>query len=273
MGLFHSSQLTVESIASRPLLLRAKGQQLAFGVDAPQSIRIQREERTLVVEGERGRFKAAGLQFTARQGGDSCFILSMPGKLRRRYCGKLRITASGRELLPVVEMELETAVASIVAAELPAGTPLEALKAQAVVARSYLVAGKHRHAAAEFCDTTHCQFLREPPPSSSAAGRASLATRGLVLKWQGAAFAAMYSASCGGRTHTAAEAGLPPAEYPYFPVECPYCRRDAPGRGHGVGLCQSGAAAMARQGQEYREILSHYFPNTTIGSLSLAGEP
>ncbi len=36
------------------------------------------------------------------------------------------------------------------------------------------------------------------------------------------------------------------------------------GWGHGVGLCQIGAAAMARAGHTYREILSFYYPATTL---------
>jgi len=38
------------------------------------------------------------------------------------------------------------------------------------------------------------------------------------------------------------------------------------GFGHGVGLSQWGALAMARQGKNYREILSHYYPNTQLVS-------
>ena len=37
------------------------------------------------------------------------------------------------------------------------------------------------------------------------------------------------------------------------------------GWGHGVGLCQIGAAVMASKGYTYREILSHYYPNTKLG--------
>lgn len=36
------------------------------------------------------------------------------------------------------------------------------------------------------------------------------------------------------------------------------------GWGHGVGLCQIGAAMMAEKGYSYREILQHYFPGTTL---------
>jgi SpoIID/LytB domain protein len=36
------------------------------------------------------------------------------------------------------------------------------------------------------------------------------------------------------------------------------------GWGHGVGLCQIGAAVMASKGYSYTEILEHYYPGTTI---------
>ncbi|MFZ5468268.1 MAG: SpoIID/LytB domain-containing protein [Myxococcota bacterium] len=36
------------------------------------------------------------------------------------------------------------------------------------------------------------------------------------------------------------------------------------GLGHGVGLCQHGALAMAHQGLDYRRILAHYFPERTV---------
>lgn len=36
------------------------------------------------------------------------------------------------------------------------------------------------------------------------------------------------------------------------------------GWGHGVGLCQIGAAVMACQGIGYREILAHYYPGTEV---------
>lgn len=39
------------------------------------------------------------------------------------------------------------------------------------------------------------------------------------------------------------------------------------GWGHGVGLCQIGAAVMASRGKDYREILRHYYPKTTTRGL------
>ena len=39
------------------------------------------------------------------------------------------------------------------------------------------------------------------------------------------------------------------------------------GWGHGVGLCQIGAAVMASQGKGYREILAHYYRGTALSPL------
>jgi SpoIID/LytB domain protein len=39
---------------------------------------------------------------------------------------------------------------------------------------------------------------------------------------------------------------------------------DGKGWGHGVGLCQIGAAVMASQGYTYKEILQHYYPDTEL---------
>ena len=47
------------------------------------------------------------------------------------------------------------------------------------------------------------------------------------------------------------------------------CIRDRHGAGwgHGVGLCQIGAAVMGEKGYSYREILSHYYPGTDVTKL------
>lgn len=40
------------------------------------------------------------------------------------------------------------------------------------------------------------------------------------------------------------------------------------GWGHGVGLCQIGAAAMSDKGYDFRAILSHYYPNTELKNIN-----
>lgn len=321
-GLFHSSQFAVEASPAFPMLVDSGQQQFVAGAGVHQSIAVRRNGRKIIVEGAGLRIVGERFTFGARAGGEAEFVLAVPGKLRRRYRGNLTITAGKAELIAVVEMELETAVASIVAAESLPDAPLEALKAQAVVSRSFLVSGGQRHLFADFCDTTHCQFLREPPPASSRAALAVRTTTGLVLAWKGRPFAAMYSASCGGHTHSLAQVGAPTVDYPYFSVECAYCRRkperwssqvskkdadalvpsseheriqaarklgwnilpsnsftqsdgvsdvvlNGVGRGHGVGMCQRGASGMALDGKDFRTILAHYFPNTTIEPVAM----
>ena len=39
------------------------------------------------------------------------------------------------------------------------------------------------------------------------------------------------------------------------------------GLGHGVGLCQWGSREMAQRGLDYRTILEHYYPHTSIGGI------
>ena len=39
------------------------------------------------------------------------------------------------------------------------------------------------------------------------------------------------------------------------------------GYGHGAGLCQWGAKALADEGRGYREILSHYYPGAELQQL------
>lgn len=240
--------------------------------------------------------------------------IGVPGRIERAYPGAVTVTSAGGRLRAVVTMPLEMAVASAVAAEAP-HAPLEALKAQAVVARSYYLALQPRHGDCDFCDTTHCQFLREAPGSGHPATQAAAATRGMLLLHDGHHFGPMFFRSCGGATLTAQQAGLDGSLYPYFAVSCPACkvspfrwearlpREEAArlpsetarielgrrygwnriasnsftrtedgegvilrgaGEGHGLGLCQRGAAFLARSGQDYRAILSHYFPRTAM---------
>jgi stage II sporulation protein D len=245
------------------------------------------------------------------------FVLSVPGKIQRRFRGAAEIRASAGALIPILVTDLEIAVASALAAETAAGTPVEALKAQAIAIRSYYVAGPARHEGYDFCDTTHCQFMKAAPEKTSATALATAETRGLILTYEGSPLEALFSASCGGRTRTLAEAGMQAGPYPYYAVECEACRRRAPvwtrsisaqfadlvlnhseshrlelgrifgwsmlpgntyaavrhgdvitvqgrGEGHGVGLCQLGAKAMATGGVHHREILNHYYPNTVL---------
>ena len=112
----------------------------------------------------------------------------------------------------VAEMALEDYLPGVVAAEMPADFPSEALKAQAVAARSYALycAGGRKHGEADVCtDFACCQaWLDEPAREArwgaDAARCAALIesavreTAGQILTWEGApVFAAFHSSSAG----------------------------------------------------------------------------
>jgi len=241
-GLFHPVELEVQP---------ARGCVLAV-VSANGARRI--------LEGSESAHLDAPVRVTGRGGAEASFLLSVPGKIQREFRGTLEVRRQQGHLLAIVTMDLETAVASIVAAEGP-GAPMEALKAQAVVARSFLLASHGRHAGYDFCDTTHCQYLKGPPAARSRSKRAQETTLGMTLEYQGRVLAALYSANCGGRTRSLAEAGWRVDGYPYFAVDCPAHGAAA---GHRIGMCQTGAAWMARHGAGFRDILALYFPAAVV---------
>jgi peptidoglycan hydrolase-like amidase len=193
------------------------------------------------------------------------FLLEIPGVIRRRYFGVLAITSVGQLLRPIVTMDSETAVGSIIGAELPVrGTPVNALSAQAMAARSFLyaAASRARHSGAQFCDTTHCQFLRAPAAEGSLVEQAVRATNGLLLSSGSFVIPAHYSAACGGQTDSAEL-----DDYQYRSVVCEPCRRDGiRRRGHGLGLCQTGAISLARSGWHWQDIVAKYYPACVIRS-------
>ena len=316
-SLFEPYELTLQS--TDPLLLRLDGRPYILPPDAgPLCTRRLADCRIAVgLAGE--VFSGSHLSAAAISGGPGRFTLAVPpsakhGGIRRDFRGTLEVRASPRHLEPIVSMDVETAVASIVSAETPPDAPPAFLMAQAVASRSFLRAARTAHTGFDFCDTTHCQYLRSPAAAGSPAGVAAARTLGLCLNYgalnfEGRPIAAMYCRSCSGRTRSLAELGLPVGEYPYYVVDCEFCLRhpetwerdfhqtltlgsergrlaydrihgwsaipsnsftqrqnqvEGRGIGHGLGLCQRGAEAMAHEGANFNEILAHYYPNTAI---------
>ena len=274
-SLFHPAQLEIRPAGAAALLVTSGQTRVILnGEPGHTAATVELNGGRMFLNGN----PAQSIRVAARDGGPVDFMLSVPGKIARRYQGILDVSTDATRLVPVVSMDIETATASIVAAESPPDAPIEALKAQAVVARSFLAAAGRRHRDYDFCDTTHCQFLRQPPAPDSSAFIATRATRGLILTWRGAPLPAMYSSYCGGRTRSLHDAGLSSEGYPYFAVSCTYCRRSVvaarrlgyAGRRapQAVGMCQFGAAGMAAEGASYAGILRHYYPETELADIS-----
>ena len=131
------------------------------------------------------------------------------------------------------QMELDEYITRVVLGEVPAGFEMEALKAQAVAARTYtLYCGQtsERHPMGAVCtDYRCCQAYREPEEYLDQGGneegiqrvrRAVQETAGEVLCYQGELIVATYFASSGGVTEDAEEVWG--QAFPYLtPVESP----------------------------------------------------
>ena len=115
------------------------------------------------------------------------------------------------------ELTLESYVEGVTAAEIPADFPREALRAQAVAARTYALCKLSRgrsdaHPDADLCDDyRHCAAYRSPAVSVfgtdelSAIRAAVLDTEGEILTSEGAPIAAVFHCVSGPRTESAAD--------------------------------------------------------------------
>ena len=128
--------------------------------------------------------------------------LQVEGKAYRGIV-ELRISPYGT-VRAINWIEPETYLRGVVPAELgPEIWPqLEALKAQAVAARTYLEAnlGQFAKEGFDLCATPRCQAYEGMKVEHVLSDRAVADTRGEVLRWEGAPIDALYTATCGGHT-------------------------------------------------------------------------
>jgi len=156
------------------------------------------------------------------------FTLSVPGRIQRDFFGQVEVIMRRGVLVPRVTVEEESAVLQILRSEMSDGRQMEALKAQAIIVRTYLQTspGRHRSEGIDFCDTTHCQFFADVAAVGDRFSQAATATRGLVLTFLGKPFQPLYTAACGGQT-LAGFTGSNRAErgsgYSYRSVSCNFC--------------------------------------------------
>jgi stage II sporulation protein D len=261
------------------------------------------------------------------------------GSTRVRGDVVVRVFRNRLQLINVIP--LEEYLTAVLGSEMPPSFPLEALKAQAVAARTYALFKKLEaydqpfHLGSSVLHQVYGGTSRETPRTREAVA----ATRGEVLTFDLAPVEAYFHASCGGHTETGFEAlGR---DLPYLKsVDCPCGRlpasrwsttvqynelgdgarelqvvsRSPTGRarkirlgskrvvdavtfrqqlgytrlksldfdvddnrgavhlkgrgfGHGAGMCQWGAKALADDGWDYRRILTHYYVGAELQQL------
>jgi stage II sporulation protein D len=140
---------------------------------------------------------------------------------------RVRTTSQGKRVTLAMPIE-EYVLASVLSEVAPPRGDLLVMKriyeVQAIVARTYAVANRGRHAAEGFdlCDTTHCQLVDLERPMTSRwanlAREALRATDGKLLYYDNAPASALYHADCGGYRASAADVWGGPA-VPYLTSE------------------------------------------------------
>lgn len=134
----------------------------------------------------------------------------------------VRVRVDGR----VRPAPAETYVEWVLAGEMGGVAEGEALRAMAIVARTWARtnAGRHRAEGFDFCQTTHCQRLA-PADVTARIRQAVEDTAGMTLWYRGRHADVFHSADCGGRTASAGEI-WPGMARPYLPSkEDPWCVR------------------------------------------------
>jgi stage II sporulation protein D len=161
------------------------------------------------------------LQFQAR--GQLLTLWTPAGQ--RTYRGKLRAASpsagsTARDTVNVVG--LDDYVKGVIADEMPASWHPEAVRAQAIAARTYAAwsRAENRKRYYQICDTTSCQVYGGVAAEHPAASAAVTATAGQVLTFEGTPAFTQFSSSSGGWTSA--------GSVPYLPAQAdPYDAHDA----------------------------------------------
>ena len=144
-------------------------------------------------------------------------ILFLPGtaplELDRAYRGQIAVSVTGTKLDAVNVLGLEQYLQGVVAQEMPSAWPDEALKAQAVAARSYALAHRLSGKPFDLYADVRSQVYGGVPGEQPRTTAAVQATKGEVLLWEGKPIDALFHSTSGGRTLDAVEVFGKPVPY------------------------------------------------------------
>ena len=183
----------------------------------------------------------------------------------RWYRGKLLIKNINGKLTVINDISLEDYIKGVVPSEMPSSWEIEALKAQAIAARSYALAnlGKQAKYGYDLKDNTEDQAYNGAGAETDKTNRAVEETEGLVLTYDMKIISAYYSASAGGMTNTNAWGSNVPYLHSVFSFDDNVAKN-----GHGVGMSQHGANNLAKQGYNAYQILQYFYQNVKFAKLN-----
>ena len=171
----------------------------------------------------------------------------------------------------IKEIELEDYVRCVVASEI-GNASLEACKAQAVACRTFAVQRGVLDGKVISDDASKAQAFRADRTNYKNCNAAVEATKGEVLMYGGKYIGAYFSHSNGGRTYSCEEVWGSKRNYLIARKDEWTLASGVKKNGHGIGLSQVGAKYAGEHGIGYREILSFYYPYTTLKKLEIKQE-
>ncbi|HUQ23247.1 MAG TPA: SpoIID/LytB domain-containing protein [Gaiellaceae bacterium] len=121
------------------------------------------------------------------------------------YRGQLEVGVNGQKLSAINSIGLEQYLAGVVPREMPSAWPAEALKAQAVAARSYALAHRLGGKGFDLYADVRSQVYGGVGAEHPAATAAIEATAAEVLLWEGKPIDALFHSTSGGKTLAAEE--------------------------------------------------------------------
>lgn len=156
-----------------------------------------------------------------RQSNESEHLVSYNGKLYRgflwiRPCFEQTDASRSQLYFQVINVvDVEDYLLSVLPSEMPSSWPQEALKAQAIAARSYALAniGKYRSRDFDLKDTVDDQVYSGVQAEQDSTNRAVCETAGIVLKHGGKVCSAFFHSSSGGQTEVAEHVWGRPVPY------------------------------------------------------------
>lgn len=124
------------------------------------------------------------------------------GSANRQYRGQMLIKGEKDNFTLINKVELTPYLFSVVPSEIYASWPVEALKAQAVAARSYTLnnLGRHSSDGYDLCSSVHCAAYNGIGSENERTSRAVLATQGESAYYDGKVIEAVFSSNSGGFT-------------------------------------------------------------------------
>ena len=201
------------------ILGTAEGRRFEEGMPLPayDEIIITNENGNIVVRDTEGTLLSSDM------GSSGCImaadyedegIISFEGT---PYRGGIQFIARPNGTMAVVNyIRLEHYIYGVLNSELGYTNPKEALKAQAVVARSYaeLNLGKHSEDGFDLCNSTHCQVYKGYSGEYKATNEATDETEGELLLYDGEPVSAFYFKNSGGYTQNSEDVWS--GELPYL---------------------------------------------------------